>query len=343
MRWTRLAGLLFASALFSIAAFHAASASVCFIPNGCTGTSTAPGNGKVPIGDANGNYEFVSGSSLGPISSVFGRTGAVTAQTGDYTTSQVTEGSNLYYTLLRWASALAGTTTDALREGTSNLYFTTARAITALTGQNISIFTNNAGYLTGNQTITLSGDVSGSGATAINATIGNNAVTYAKFQQVASNSLVGNPTGAASNAQAIATSGLKLAISDTTGTLAVSRGGTGSTSRGAVLAGGGNSVYSTATWTPSAGAGISLSGSGSVLGALTITNAGVISNSCPGGFLSCSGTNPSTFTLGTLGVGNGGTGSTSLGALLAGGGASAYSVATTAPSAGTGISLSGNG
>lgn len=55
-------------------------------------------------------------------------------------------------------------------------------------------------YLTGNQTITLSGDVSGSGATAITTAIGNNkvttatinnsAVTYAKIQNVSGNSLL---------------------------------------------------------------------------------------------------------------------------------------------------------
>ncbi len=43
---------------------------------------------------------------------------------------------------------LSGFDTDDLSEGTSNLYFTDARAITALTGQNISIFTNDSGYLT---------------------------------------------------------------------------------------------------------------------------------------------------------------------------------------------------
>jgi len=42
---------------------------------------------------------------------------------------------------------LSGQTTTDLAEGT-NLYFTNARAITALTGQNISIFTNDSGYLT---------------------------------------------------------------------------------------------------------------------------------------------------------------------------------------------------
>lgn len=59
----------------------------------------------------------------------------ITAQTGDYTTSQVTEGRNLY--------------------------FTNARAVAALTGQNITIFNNNVGYLTslaGAASSTLLGD-----------------------------------------------------------------------------------------------------------------------------------------------------------------------------------------
>ncbi len=42
-----------------------------------------------------------------------------------------------------------------------------------------------AGYLTGNQTITLSGDITGSGATAISTTIANNAVTSAKIANTA--------------------------------------------------------------------------------------------------------------------------------------------------------------
>jgi hypothetical protein len=170
------------------------AATVCQIFNGCTGTSSLPAYGNVLIGGKNGEYEFVASSTLGgggsgAVSSVFGRTGVVTAQTGDYTTTQVTEGTNLYFTTARANAAfvvsLAGTTsvasittlpnlslpysqlsgapnlnsyltlaawyattTDQLSEGTRNLYFTNARAVTALTGQNISIFNNDANYLT---------------------------------------------------------------------------------------------------------------------------------------------------------------------------------------------------
>ncbi len=44
----------------------------------------------------------------GSVTSVFGRTGLVTAQSGDYTTTLVTEGTNLYFTNARVLSAMSG-------------------------------------------------------------------------------------------------------------------------------------------------------------------------------------------------------------------------------------------
>ena len=73
-----------------------------------------------------------------PITSVFGRTGAVTAQTGDYTTSQVNEGTNLYYTQARFDTAFSAKTTDDLTEGATNLYFTNARASSAAPVQSVN-------------------------------------------------------------------------------------------------------------------------------------------------------------------------------------------------------------
>jgi hypothetical protein len=46
-----------------------------------------------------------------PVTSVFGRTGAVVATSGDYTTTQVTEGTNLYFTDARARAAISLTTT----------------------------------------------------------------------------------------------------------------------------------------------------------------------------------------------------------------------------------------
>lgn len=64
----------------------------------------------------------------------------------------------------------------------------------AFSGDNISIFVNDAGYITGNQSITLSGDVTGSGTTGIASTIANDAVTFAKMQNIATDSLLGRDT-----------------------------------------------------------------------------------------------------------------------------------------------------
>ena len=63
-----------------------------------------------------------------------------------------------------------------------------------------SMATEDAGdFLTGNQTITLSGDVTGAGATAITTTIADDAVTYAKMQDVsAGDKLLGRISGAGS-------------------------------------------------------------------------------------------------------------------------------------------------
>lgn len=97
-----------------------------------------PVNRSYTKAEADKRFAPIGGSG---VTSVFGRTGVVVAVSGDYNTSQVTENTNLY--------------------------FTNARAVTALTGQSNAIFTNGAGYLTSNQTITLSGDVTGSGSTAI--------------------------------------------------------------------------------------------------------------------------------------------------------------------------------
>ena len=54
------------------------------------------------------NVPSSGGGGAGAISSVFGRTGVVTSQAGDYSTAQVTESGNLYFTNARVLSAMAG-------------------------------------------------------------------------------------------------------------------------------------------------------------------------------------------------------------------------------------------
>jgi len=85
-------------------------------------------------------------------------------------------------------------------------------------------------YLTANQTITLSGDVSGSGTTAITTTIGNNVVTLAKFQQISTASFLGRVTAATGNVEVLtgtqATTLLDSFAGSVKGLVPVSVGGT---------------------------------------------------------------------------------------------------------------------
>ena len=74
----------------------------------------------------NGAYPLPSN-----VFSVFGRVGNVVGQAGDYTTSIVGEGTNLYYTQARFNTAFGNKTTTDLAEGT-NLYYTDARSRAAI-------------------------------------------------------------------------------------------------------------------------------------------------------------------------------------------------------------------
>lgn len=84
-----------------------------------------------------------------------------------------------------------------------NSYIGQALKLTRVNAGETGLEFFTAPYITSNQTITLSGDVSGSGSTAITTTIGANKVTYAKIQQITALSLVGNPISSTANAQAI--------------------------------------------------------------------------------------------------------------------------------------------
>lgn len=86
----------------------------------------------------------------------------------------------------------------------------TATAFLKKTAANTWALDTNT-YLTANQTITLSGDVSGSGSTAITSTIANDAVTFAKMQNISTNRLLGRSTSGTGNVEEITIStGLSL-------------------------------------------------------------------------------------------------------------------------------------
>lgn len=102
-------------------------------------------------------------------------------------------GSPVTGTLVLWHS---GTTIETLAFGTSGQLLRTNIAGTA-----VEFFT--PAYLIANQTITLSGDVSGSGTVAITTAIGVNKVTLAMMAQMATNSFLGRITAGVGNVEVL--------------------------------------------------------------------------------------------------------------------------------------------
>ena len=69
------------------------------------------------------------------------------------------------------------------------------------TADQIHTFVTGFNFIDGNESISLSGDVTGSGTTSISTTIANTAVTFAKFQNIADNTIIGR-IGAGSSGSA---------------------------------------------------------------------------------------------------------------------------------------------
>lgn len=94
------------------------------------GSSSVPSSLSVKTGDwiiSNGSAGWAKIDNTDAVMSVNGKIGTVVL-----TTSDISEGTNLYYTAARFASAFSAMTTDNLAEGSTNLYFTSARANTAI-------------------------------------------------------------------------------------------------------------------------------------------------------------------------------------------------------------------
>jgi hypothetical protein len=160
-----------------------------------TGTPTAPtatgGTNTTQLATTAFVQSAVAGG--GSVASVFGRSGTVVATTGDYTVSQVTGAAPLASPALTGTPTFAGSTSgttglraSAVASGTLTLPAGTDTLATQtyVTGQ---------GYLSSNQSITLSGDVTGSGTTAITTAIGSGKVTNAMLAgSIAASKLVGS-------------------------------------------------------------------------------------------------------------------------------------------------------
>lgn len=302
--------------LFIFALTASASSIPLPINQGGTGTNTQPSFGQVLVGNSSNKYDLVATSTLGlgTVTSVAlsGGTTGLTVTGSPITTNgtivllgtlNVSNGGTGSTTL---TGILKGNGTGSILSAVRNsdyqvpIVFTTLGTSGAATfdGTNLNIPQYAGTTYTATYPITLSGTAFG---IAFGTTTAN---TW-------------GPTQTFTLSPVFSTLGAGTVNSTSAGTL-----------------------YNTATSSLSSGTGVSFTGTpGSLIGgtSLTINNSGVISVSCPGGFLSCSGTSPAAFTLGTLTVGNGGTGSTTLGGILIGNGSSAVQSVTV----GTGLSLVG--
>lgn len=144
------------------------------------------------------------------------------------TTTNVPEGTNLYYTDVRARLALSATTPILYNNATGALTFA-GLALAALSDVSIGVPSNGdllhyvlgttkwttftPTYISGNQTITLSGNVTGSGATAITTTIAANAVALSMLAQQTAPIYLGRHTAGLGNIEAVTPANLKSDLS----------------------------------------------------------------------------------------------------------------------------------
>ena len=150
------------------------------------------------------------------VTSVFGRTGAVVAVSGDYNTSQVTENTNLYFTNARAiASTLTGYTSGA---GTISATDTILSAIQKLNG-NIGALTtgvSSVNGLTGAVTLTTSNIAEGTNLYYTEARVSANTDVAANTAARHNAVTIGTANGLSLSAQVLS---LALASGSTTGAL----------------------------------------------------------------------------------------------------------------------------
>ena len=181
----------------------AANATSCFlVQQGGTGicsglTGIIEGNGLSPFSPVTiGSGLSLTGGTLSAtgitgVSSFNSRTGAVVPVSGDYTTSLVPEGSNLY--------------------------FTAPRAISALTGQNVSLFNNDVGYL---KTLSGDGTASGPGSTFTLSTVNSAPGTFGSSTNVPSFTV--NGKGLVTSASSTSIAFPVTSVSNSDGSITVS-------------------------------------------------------------------------------------------------------------------------
>jgi endosialidase-like protein len=243
---------------------------------GGTGISNPSAAGILLGSYAGGSWQQLATSSLGLL------------------TTNVVEGSNLYYTANRVAGVIAGTTTTALAEGT-NLYFTNARADARVAAGIAGTTTDAVAEGSNNKYFT-----NARADARINATTSIGTLTSAPSLSTLATSL----TGFLKATAGVLSTALIDLTSSVTGILPVGNGGTGQ-----------SAIAANAIVIGNGGSGVSTTSAGTNGQVLALVN----------GIPSWVSTTTLSSISGTLGVGSGGTGANafSYGLLLSPGGTSA--------------------
>ena len=146
---------------------------------------------------------------------------------------------------------------------------------------------NLSGTNTGDQTITLTGDVTGSGTGSFATTISNDVVTYAKLQNVTGNAVLANTAATSGDVQEIILSASQLVGRGSSGNASAITLGTGLSMSGAQLNVSDQSATNELQTLSTATNTVTLSNGG---GSFTITGAGINTASTAGSTITITGT-----------------------------------------------------
>lgn len=143
-----------------------------------------------------------------------------TVSLSSFSTTDLSEGTNLYYTDERAQDAVGSmvssefTYTDATPELSINsISYTKISGLGTLATQSGTFSGTSSGTNTGDQTITLTGDVTGSGTGSFATTITSGAVSLSKMADMATASILGRNTGGTGSPEVLSASTTKTLLS----------------------------------------------------------------------------------------------------------------------------------